>query len=155
MDGKVKENLETIRATREHLREVDRNSILDKIQSKHYVTELGIRDRIIPMDGSEKAIFPLDNLPQVRVENFTGRGEDIDRLHKWLGTPEPFSIRKYHIYGRRGIGTLAINSPSDLYAKLRRENMGCNGVCPAIPKALRRNILGPMRDQSFSTTEFR
>ena len=103
-DGKVRENIDIIKKTREHLREVDKNSAIEKMTSKQYITELSIRDRTLPTDGSEKAIFPVSVLPGIKVENFTGRLDDIERLHKWLGSPDPSTIRKYHIYGRRGIG---------------------------------------------------
>ena len=110
MDVKVKENIDTIRATREHLREVDKNSTLDKLQSRHHISDVAIRDRMIPMDGSEKAIFPVDNLPPIETKNFCGRAEDIDGLHRWLSKPDDHTIRKYHIYGRRGIGKTAVSS---------------------------------------------
>lgn len=64
---------------------------------------------MLPMDGSEKAIFPVDNLPPIEIRNFCGRAQDIDGLHKELSKPDDHTIRKYHIYGRRGIGKTAIS----------------------------------------------
>ena len=104
MDSKIRENQSTIGDTIKHLRELNANGRLDQLQAKGYTPEFGVRDRILPSDGTEKAIFPLEMLPQFHTECFIGRQKDINKIHAWLDHSEPGKIRKYHIYGRRGVG---------------------------------------------------
>ena len=105
LEGAIKDNVAIISETTKHIRDINETSKLDREpMSKKYVTNFGLRDRILPSDGSEKAIFPVDNLPRFRSDVFIGRQEDIRKIHEELGDPEPGRISKYHIYGRRGIG---------------------------------------------------
>jgi len=62
------------------------------------------------MDGKEKPIFPADNLPNnLRTEHFTGREKNIEKIHDCLGVDSP-TLRKFNIYGRRGIGKTQVSS---------------------------------------------
>ena len=106
MDSKVRDNQSSIGDTIKHLRELNANARQDQYHSKAYIPELGLRDRILPTDGAEKAVFPVEMLPRFHTGYFIGRQKDIDRIHAWLDHSEPAKIRKYHVYGRRGIGNL-------------------------------------------------
>ncbi|RMZ87885.1 hypothetical protein DV736_g4887, partial [Chaetothyriales sp. CBS 134916] len=109
LDGPIKAKIASISETTKHIRDINETSKLDRESvSQKYVTNFGLRDRILPPDGTEKAIFPVDNLPKFRSDVFIGRQEDITKIHEELGDREPGKIRKYHIYGRRGIGKTQI-----------------------------------------------
>ena len=103
-ESKIKDNLSSIDSTERHLRDLSSSSRLDQPQSKVFISELAIRDRVLPTDGSEKAIFPLEMLPQFHTEHFIGRVKDIEKIHSCLSPAEAQKLRKYHIYGRRGVG---------------------------------------------------
>ncbi len=104
LDSKIRDNQFSIGDTIKHIREVNANGRQEQLQAKGYISEMGVRDRILPTDGSEKAIFPVEMLPQFHTETFIGRQKDLDKIHRWLDHSEPGKIRKYHVYGRRGIG---------------------------------------------------
>lgn len=87
MESRVKDNLDTISATTTHIRDLIETSKIERA-TKLFVSEIG-RDRILPLDGSEKAIFPVEHLPQFRAEVFIGRQDDMRKIHDWLGDPEP------------------------------------------------------------------
>ena len=97
------------------------NSREDQLQSKGLIAEMRIRDRILPSDGAEKAIFPLEILPQFHTENFIGRHEDIEKIHNCCAQTETGKIRKYHVYGRRGIG---MYSPTSSFLPQLRHTTG-------------------------------
>ena len=98
-----------ISATMRHIKDVADTSQLDRSIGRKYLTDFGLRDRILPSDASEKAIFPVEHLPLFRADIFIGRQDDMQRIHDWLSAPEQGQIRKYHIYGRRGIGLFLLS----------------------------------------------
>jgi hypothetical protein len=101
MENKIKENIGSVENTVKHIREVNSNS---RVAARSYALDGGLRDRILPPEGAEKAVFPVEMVPQFHTECFIGRSEDIGKIHAWINHSEPGVIRNYHLYGRRGIG---------------------------------------------------
>lgn len=110
MDPRIRETADALNMTIKHLREVTNNSRVNHVQESSYAAEVGaLRQRVEQMDGSEKAIFPLELLPPLRADHFTGRDKDLEKIHAWLGVKENPPIRTYTIYGRRGIGKTQVS----------------------------------------------
>jgi tetratricopeptide (TPR) repeat protein len=107
MNPKIKAYLEAMEGTIKHIRAMSTTRHITQLQESR-IGELGVREREIIMDGSEKAIFPVDNLPTHRTPHFTGRIKEIDRIHAWLGVEQNTRLRTFLIYGRRGIGKTQI-----------------------------------------------
>jgi tetratricopeptide (TPR) repeat protein/Cdc6-like AAA superfamily ATPase len=107
MIPKIKGYLEAMEGTVKHIRAMSTTRHITQLQESR-IGELGVREREIIMDGSEKAIFPVDNLPTHRTAHFTGRRKEIDRIHAWLGVEQNTRLRTFLIYGRRGIGKTQI-----------------------------------------------
>jgi tetratricopeptide (TPR) repeat protein len=108
MQPKLKQHLEQMEGTVKHIRAMGATQQINQIQEATR-GELGLREREYPMDGSEKANFPVDNLPMViKTDTFTGRKKEIDKIHNWLGVEDNKRLRTYLIYGRRGIGKTQI-----------------------------------------------
>jgi tetratricopeptide (TPR) repeat protein len=108
MQPKLKQHLEQMEGTVKHIRAMGATQQINQMQEATR-GELGLREREYPMDGSEKANFPVDNLPMViKTDTFTGRNKEIDKIHNWLGVEDNKRLRTYLIYGRRGIGKTQI-----------------------------------------------
>ena len=107
LDPKIKQHLSDIESTVKHVRDMGTSRKVNQLQENR-LGEIGAREREVPMDGSEKAIFPVDTMPTHKTKYFTGRSEEIERIHAWLGIPENTRLRTYLIYGRRGIGKTQI-----------------------------------------------
>lgn len=107
MQSKLKQQLEQMEGTVKHIRAMGVTAQINQIQEARR-GELGLREREYPMDGSEKANFPVDNLPVIKTDSFTGRSKEIDKIHSWLGVSDNKRLRTYLIYGRRGIGKTQI-----------------------------------------------
>jgi tetratricopeptide (TPR) repeat protein len=108
MQPKLKLHLEAMEGTVKHIRAMGATQQINHIQEATR-GELGLRERAYPMDGSERASFPVDNLPMVtKTDTFTGREKEMAKIHNWLGVPHSKRLRTYLIYGRRGIGKTQI-----------------------------------------------
>lgn len=105
MEPRRAETYESMVATVRHLRDVTNNN---RASETRYAAE-GLRLRTEQMDGGESAIFPLETLPPLRADHFTGREKDLENIHEWLGLQESPAIRTYTIYGRRGIGKTQVS----------------------------------------------
>jgi len=102
MEPKLKEYTTSMHKSITHLRAISNTSRINN-------TEVGaIRDRKTPLDAGEKAIFPVENLPPFRTEQFIGRVSNLHKIHEWLGPDKITKLRTYLIYGRRGIGKTQI-----------------------------------------------
>ncbi|KAJ9617240.1 hypothetical protein H2200_000961 [Cladophialophora chaetospira] len=107
METRRADTYESMASTIRHLRDVTTNNRVNQSQEPRYAAE-GLRTRTEQLDGDEKAVFPLDTLPPLRADHFTGRDKDLENIHEWLGLQETPAIRTYTIYGRRGIGKTQI-----------------------------------------------
>lgn len=107
MQVNLKQHLEQMEGTVKHIRAMGVAKQINQI-TEIRSDDLSLRDRSYLMDGSEKAIFPVENLPLTKTQNFTGRSNEIENIHSWLGTTDNKRLRTYLIYGRRGIGKTQI-----------------------------------------------
>ena len=108
METRRAETYESMANTIRHLRDVTTNNRVNQSQEPRYAAD-GLRLRTEQLDDGEKAVFPLDTLPPLRADHFTGRAKDLESIHEWLGLQETPSIRTYTIYGRRGIGKTQVS----------------------------------------------
>lgn len=107
MQPKIKGHLGEMEDTVKHISAMVTSRRINQLQESR-LGEVGLREREYPMDGTEKAIFPVDNMPTHKTRHFAGRGAEIDRIHTWLGGQENTRLKTYLIYGRRGIGKTQI-----------------------------------------------
>jgi tetratricopeptide (TPR) repeat protein len=107
MQPRIKGHLGEMEDTVKHISAMVTSRRINQLQESR-LGEVGMREREYPMDGTEKAIFPVDNMPTHKTRHFAGRGAEIDRIHTWLGGQENTRLKTYLIYGRRGIGKTQI-----------------------------------------------
>jgi AAA ATPase domain len=77
----------------------------DVLANRYNVKGLPFRE---PKNAYDHTAFPVDNLPNIRTDQFFGREASIERIDKHLGDWADERLRTYLIYGRRGVGKTQI-----------------------------------------------
>lgn len=107
MDERILSSIESIGNTIKHIQLTSMNSKVNHDYAARPRSPQAFASRSRQSDV-DYAQFPLQVLPETRIQTFYGREAQIDEIDAYLGNQQPGRLRTFTICGHRGIGKTQI-----------------------------------------------